>query len=98
MERAHGQLIAFAVFEACKNSWGAIIKEGNEVGEAYEGVNFLPIYTGNPISIEFFAVHCFSFVKLFINENGRREAAGIVLEINKSFNVAPSAMALFVLS
>lgn len=98
MERAHGQFIGFAAFEAGKNSRGAIIKEGNEVGEANEGVDFLPIYSGNPISVEVFAIQRFSFVNLFTNVNGRREAARMVSEINKSFNVAPSTMALFVVS
>ena len=96
MERAHGQLIGFAAFKSVENARGAIIKEGNEVGEANKGVDFLPIYTGNPILVEIFATHRYSFVKLFTIVNGRREAARIVSEINKSFNVAPSAMALFV--
>ena len=59
MKWPYGQFLGLAAFEPCENSRGAIIKEGNEVGEANEGMDFLPINAANPFTVKVFRGHLF---------------------------------------
>lgn len=53
MKRAYDEFFSLAAFEPCEYARGAVVKQGNEVGEANEAMDFLPIYSANPFAIEF---------------------------------------------
>lgn len=82
MKRAYGQFLGLAAFEPCENARGAVIKKSNEVGEANEGVNVLPINAAYPFTVKVFRGHLFGIypgsVSLFETDDGRGSKGGIM--------------------